>query len=172
MVYVNFRKNTFCLKEHVSGKLFSIVVPLSGGCNNDVNSEGVTIECTIFDDDSMSIELIENCSQMQNVIAECLLPTLMRADLNVLAHSIIEKLKVYKNTHNPIANDEDSEVIVCFADEHNDCEWDEHFGFKNAHTVDFWNEHLIKPLWDARQFSFLEKNICTARDDAAKWMEL
>ena len=167
LAYVNVRKTTFCSEVHESGKMLSVSVPLSLGCNNNVNSEGVTLECTIFEDLTHCIELVDE----QKVIIELVLPMLFEIPFEQVMTCIVGELQKYKQNNTIIGNDEDAEVIVHFADVTNEGEWDEHFGFKSAEIVDFWNEaHRL--TWDARDYPFIESDLCDSMKNASKWMEI
>ena len=99
-----------------------------------------------------------------------MLPALLNIDLGRVVNCIVGNLNIYKDKHNVIGIDEDSEIIVNFADAKNDGEWDEHFGFKSADSVDFWNEDDLKPHWDRRELPFLENDIRTSINNVGKWM--
>ena len=174
--YVSIRKYTFPSVVDVDGMMFSVVVPLTklecvweGDADN--TSVGVAIECTIFEDDSVFIELWRDQDENACLIASMLIPEFESIDIENVTANILVHLRDYKHKNVVTGADKHSEIIINFKEDEPGSEWDEHIGFKSIDAVDFWNEAVMKPLWLARDDHTLESIICNARDCVGKWME-
>ena len=174
--YVYGRKYTFSSEVDDEGRMLSVVVPLTkleyvweGDADN--TSVGVAIECTIFEDDSVFIELWRDQDENACLIASMLLPEFESIDIENLTANIIVHLRDYKHKNVVTGADQHSEIIIHFKEDGDDSEWDEHLGFKSIDAVDFWNEAVMKPLWLARDDPKLESIMCYAKDGVGKWME-